>query len=102
MFKYPHIEQFRNVIRHVANKARFIGLNENSDPIFDETISLPILKFIGTTKLHGTNSSVVIMNDGSVSAQSSNESGLNEKEVGKVCSKKVKDWFFKNTQFNLK
>lgn len=58
-YAYPSIEQFRNVIYNVNNKATFVGLDENKDPIFDETKGKPTLTFVGSTKLHGTNASVV-------------------------------------------
>ena len=59
MYPYPSIEQFRNVIYNVNRKSTFVGLDEQGEPILDETKSKPTLSFIGTTKLHGTNASVV-------------------------------------------
>ena len=35
MIKFPSIEQFRNVIRHVQTHARFAGKDENGDAIYD-------------------------------------------------------------------
>ncbi len=57
-YKYPSIEQFRNVVRNVKYKS------ENYK--FD----LPKLKFIGTEKIHGTNAAIVIPSDGEVYFQS--------------------------------
>lgn len=51
--KYPSIGQFRNIIKDVQNNARFVGVDENNEPIFDITKKAPILTFTGTVKLHG-------------------------------------------------
>jgi hypothetical protein len=59
MIKFPSIEQFRNVIRHVQTSTRFAGKDENGDAIYDHSKSLPTLKFRGTVKLHGTNAGIV-------------------------------------------
>ena len=59
MIKFPSIEQFRNVIRHVQTHARFAGKDENGDAIYDGSKPLPTLKFRGTVKLHGTNAGIV-------------------------------------------
>lgn len=53
MEKFSSIEQFKNVIKQVRDQA-----NWNGTP-------LPTLTFTGTTKLHGTNASVVFHKDGS-------------------------------------
>jgi hypothetical protein len=53
--KYPSIGQFRNIIKDVQNNARFVGVDENNEPIFDITKKAPTLTFTGTVKLHGTN-----------------------------------------------
>lgn len=45
--KYPSIEQFRTIIKYVRDTCNY------------HTIPAPTLKFRGTVKLHGTNSSVV-------------------------------------------
>src|ERR1700744_3145841 len=56
---FPSIEQFRNVIRDVKDRANYHG------------IPLPELEFVGTVKLHGTNASVTIDTDtGELWAQS--------------------------------
>ena len=59
-YGYPSIEQFRTVIHNVNHKAHYVGQDENGDAIYDQTRQKPTLKFIGTTKLHGTNCAVVI------------------------------------------
>ena len=70
MIKWPSIEQFRNVVKNVQHKARFKGLDENGDAIFDPFIKLPKLKFEGTCKLHGTCAGVVLSEDGEMWFQS--------------------------------
>ena len=57
MIKYPSIEQFRNIIHHINHAARFAGLDENGEVIYNND-PLPILTFQGTIKLHGTNAGV--------------------------------------------
>jgi len=59
MIKFPSIDQYRNVIRHVQTHARFVGKDENGDAIYDASRPLPKLKFRGTVKLHGTNAGIV-------------------------------------------
>ena len=57
--KFPKIVQFDQIIRHVSDHSRFVGLDDTGEPIFDHTKTLPTLTFTGTTKLHGTNSSII-------------------------------------------
>lgn len=59
MIKFPSIEQFRSVIRHVQQQTRYAGKDENGDAIYDASKPLPTLKFRGTVKLHGTNAGIV-------------------------------------------
>lgn len=59
MIKFPSIEQFRNVIRHVQTTTRYLGRDDSGEPIYDPTKTLPTLKFRGTVKLHGTNAGIV-------------------------------------------
>jgi hypothetical protein len=42
----------------VQERTRYVGKDEDGNPIFDNTIPLPTLKFHGTVKLHGTNASI--------------------------------------------
>jgi len=63
VYKFPEIEQFRNAIESVAYKARYIGRDENGDPIFDATKELPTLKYRGSVKLHGTNAGLIFVYD---------------------------------------
>lgn len=59
MIKFPSIEQYRNVVRAVHDHTRYVGKDEDGNPVFDGNIPLPTLLFRGTVKLHGTNASVV-------------------------------------------
>ena len=58
MIKYPSIEQFRRVVKEV-------GMTYPNQ-------ILPALTFKGTVKVHGTNASVVIKPDGTITTQSRN------------------------------
>lgn len=57
--KFPSIEQFRNVVREVKHKATYRGLDEKGDAIYDASAKLPVLRFLGSVKLHGTNAGIV-------------------------------------------
>ena len=70
MKKYPSIEQFRNVIRTVKERHDFNGKDEYGKAIYQHDSNYPTLKFIGTVKLHGTNSAVVKYSDGRIEYQS--------------------------------
>lgn len=59
-YAFPSIGQYANVIAAVNRRASFTGLDSTGEAIYDKFATKPILKFIGTTKLHGTNAGVVI------------------------------------------
>lgn len=59
MFKFPSINQFRNVVKYIEMKSRYVGRDENDDAIYDSNKPLPTLEFEGTVKLHGTNAAIV-------------------------------------------
>lgn len=60
---FPDIGQFRNAIRAIKDKTRYIGKDANGDPIYDPLKPLPVLNYSATTKLHGTNFSIVFDQD---------------------------------------
>jgi len=60
---YPKIGQFRDVIRAIRLKSRYVGNDENGEPMYDNSLPIPTVKFQGTVKLHGTNASVSCNND---------------------------------------
>ncbi len=69
MIPFPSIKQFRDVVRAVQHRARFIGVDDGGAPIYDNSRKPPTLRFRGSVKLHGTNAAVVFSPDG-VSFQS--------------------------------
>lgn len=56
--KFPSIESFKVLIREVTQDIRYAGKDEAGNVIFNNN-PLPNLTFIGTTKIHGTNGSIV-------------------------------------------
>lgn len=58
MIKFPSIQQFRNVVHTVVNRARYVGKDADGNAVYSEVAGLPKLKFEGTVKLHGTNASI--------------------------------------------
>lgn len=68
--KFPDIEQYRQIVQYVKNRKQYIGKDENNNPIFDESIKLPTLSFVGTVKIHGTNSGITLSKDGELYPQS--------------------------------
>ena len=56
--KYASIKQFRNVVYDVNRTFDFVGLDENKEPIYDNSKPKPTLTFKGTVKIHGTNAAV--------------------------------------------
>ena len=70
MVKFPEIGQFRQIIKTVHDRTRYAGKDENGDAIYDHSTPLPVLKWSGTIKLHGTNSGVTMTKDGDIYAQS--------------------------------
>ena len=70
MIKFPSIEQFRTIVSNVNRHFNFIGLDDNGDAIYDQTLPKPVITFKGTVKLHGTNAGVSFNNIGGLWAQS--------------------------------
>ncbi|MEO5350761.1 MAG: RNA ligase family protein [Magnetococcus sp. YQC-3] len=62
LHQYPSTEQFNNVIRAVKYKTNFNGLDSEGNPTYDPTKQLPILNYLGSVKIHGTNGSMVRYN----------------------------------------
>lgn len=56
--KWNSIGQFREAIRHVRSKAEFKGLDDNGNPIMDRNAVLPKIKYMASTKIHGTNGAI--------------------------------------------
>lgn len=59
LHKFPSIEQLRHVVRAVRHRVRYIGDDEDGEPLYNEELDLPTLKFKGTVKLDGSNASII-------------------------------------------
>jgi hypothetical protein len=70
--KFHSTQQFRNVVKHMKNKGKFKGLDEEGNAIIDESGIAPTVDYIGTVKLHGTNASIVLHEDETISFHSKN------------------------------
>lgn len=55
---FSDIKQFRNVIKDINFSAKYVGKDDDGEPIYDQTIKNPTISFKGTVKLHGTNAGV--------------------------------------------
>ena len=58
LIAFPSIEPFRSIVFNINKRYNFVGLDENGDAIYDQTLPKPVIKFKGTVKLHGTNAGV--------------------------------------------
>lgn len=67
---YPSTPQFREIVGNVNRHNNFVGLDENGNAIYDQSKPKPIIKFIGTVKLHGTNASVMYNDESGIWVQS--------------------------------
>lgn len=63
MKKFPSIEQFRNVIRQVCTAHDYQGKNEADEPVYQHLSPYPIIDFVGTVKVHGTNAGILKYKD---------------------------------------
>ena len=54
---WPSIDQFRQTVKNVVSQAIYVGAGADADGkiIVDRNLPAPTMKFIGTTKIHGTN-----------------------------------------------
>ena len=64
--KYGSTKQFRNVIGVITDKTRRVFDEANPKGCIDPSIPLPTIKFKGTVKVHGTNTSVTISANGDI------------------------------------
>ena len=55
---FPSIDQENTVTSHVLSHAAFVGKDANGEPIYDATKPKPVITYVGTVKLHGTNAGV--------------------------------------------
>lgn len=70
MKKFPSIEQFRHVIRHVKVNHDFKGVDEGGSAIYRHDSPYPTLTFTGSVKIHGTNAAIVKYSSGEIQYQS--------------------------------
>ena len=70
MIKYPSINQFRQIVKEITERACFIGLDEEGKAQFDYLKPKPIVTFTATEKVHGTNASVCYSNSDGIWCQS--------------------------------
>jgi len=56
--KFASIGQYRQIVKEISLRSAYIKKDELGNPIYDSTLPKPIIKFKGTVKLHGTNSSL--------------------------------------------
>ncbi len=70
-YKFHSTGQYRNVVRTIKEQATFAGV-EDGVVKYDNTLPIPKLSYIGTTKLHGTNGSIILHEDGVISFHSKN------------------------------
>ena len=55
MVKYPSINQYRQIVKEITERACFIGLDELGNPEFDYLKPKPVVTFTATEKIHGCN-----------------------------------------------
>ena len=63
MIKYPSINQFRQTVKEITERACFIGLDDEGKAQFDYLKPKPVVEFTISTKLHGTNAGYVFTRD---------------------------------------
>jgi len=69
-YSHPKIKQFRDVVHNVSLSASYEGKNEEGQPIYNELLSKPCITFYGTTKMHGSQGSLIFLDKESYYTQS--------------------------------
>ncbi len=59
---YGSISQFRQIIKDISYQTYYTGSDEEDNPIYDKSLTLPIITAIGYEKIHGTNAAVCFNN----------------------------------------
>lgn len=97
MNKFPSIEQFRNVVKEVTQRSRYVGKDDEGKPIYNNSVALPSVTFTGRIKIHGTNAGIGIDNEGNYWCQSRERIlSLTQDNAGFfVYANKNKDFFSK-------
>ena len=70
--KFHSTGQFRNVVKSIKTSSQFKGFDEEGSPIIDKNAPAPVVDYIGTVKTHGTNASIILSEDGTISFHSKN------------------------------
>lgn len=60
MIKYPSIEQFAKIKKHIDIQTAYVGKDDNGEAIYDYNKQKPTIVFNVTEKIHGTNASVAV------------------------------------------
>ena len=58
LIPFPSIKQFRDVVKHIKDTTYYNGVDNEGNAIYDYNRALPVLKFHGAVKLHGTNAAI--------------------------------------------
>ncbi|NCU32607.1 MAG: hypothetical protein EOM23_06705, partial [Candidatus Moranbacteria bacterium] len=102
MVKMPSIEQFRQIVKKVRMKSEFQRLDENGEPIYIKKNKYPVVKAIGTVKVHGTNASIAYNPKKGMWCQSKNNVITPEKDnAGFAAFVKERQDFFEDIMGSL-
>lgn len=71
-YKFHSTGQFRNVVKNMKTSTQFKRFGLKDEPIIDKNITAPVVDYIGTVKTHGTNASIILSEDGTISFHSKN------------------------------
>lgn len=63
-YSFPSIGQFYHARKELIKRATYVGRDKKGDPVFNNTLPLPVVEFEGTVKLHGTNAAIVFLPEG--------------------------------------
>ena len=69
-YDFGSITQFRNICKQIKMEAEYQGKDADGNAIYDPNTAKPILRFLGTIKLHGTNAAIVLDRKEGLYAQS--------------------------------
>lgn len=55
---FGDIGSFKDNLYNTRHRLQYVGQDDNDEPIYDESKILPVVKVVGTEKIHGTNAGV--------------------------------------------
>ncbi len=67
---FGSIEQYSNICKTIAHKSRLTGVDEQGNPVYDHSKTLPIVEVVASEKIHGTNAGIGFSNPYGLFAQS--------------------------------